>query len=105
MDDLAYLSAEVSEQTSVEASVITLLEGIANGFEAANGDRNAINSVIEAVRGNKEKLSDDVSKNTPTVLLPRMVAADVSEEDLAPEHPVYKREVRLDSSRKSQQQF
>jgi hypothetical protein len=64
MDDL---KAAVQRNTDVDASVITLLQGIAQQLkdaQAAN-DPAAIQAVIDQIDANTKALSDAVTANTP----------------------------------------
>jgi hypothetical protein len=66
------LSAEVARETTIEASVKTLLEGLAAQIEALKNTQTdpaviaAIQAAADLVKANNDKFAADVTANTPT---------------------------------------
>jgi predicted nucleic acid-binding Zn-ribbon protein len=65
LDDL---TAAVTEETSVDQSIVTLLNGIAAQLEAAKGDEAALDNLTAQIRANSAAISAAVTANTPASL-------------------------------------
>lgn len=67
MATLEDLKARIENQTTVETSVVTLLESLTAGLKQAqlNNDPAAIDAIIAQLDGNTKILSDAVIANTP----------------------------------------
>lgn len=62
----------VAAQSTVEDSVITLLNGINQQLQAAIAANNpaALDAVVASITANTQKLTDAVTANTPAVTTP-----------------------------------
>lgn len=67
MATLADLKAAVEAQTTVDSSVVTLLQGLSSQLAAAiaANDPAAIQAVLDGINANTKTLSDAVAANTP----------------------------------------
>ena len=61
------LSTEVAAETSVNQSVVTLLNGVVDQLKAAQAanDPAAITAVITSLQSNQKILTDAITANTP----------------------------------------
>lgn len=66
MGKMEDLEAAVERNTSVDDSVVTLLNGIAQQLRDAQGDPAKIDAVIAKLDANTQKMSDAVIANTPS---------------------------------------
>jgi hypothetical protein len=66
------LVSAVQNESTVDDSIITLLNGISQQLKdaLAQNDPNAIQAVIDQVNANSKKLSDAVAANTPAAPAP-----------------------------------
>lgn len=64
MLDLTALTAEVSEQETVEASAATLLKSLFDAVEAAKADPAAIQAIVDRGRAANAALTAAVQANT-----------------------------------------
>lgn len=67
MATLADLTAEISAETTIDQSIVTLLDGIAAQLAAAqaSNDPVAIQTVLTSLQANSKILSDAIAANTP----------------------------------------
>jgi ubiquitin-protein ligase len=67
MATLTDLQNSVAAQTTVESSIVTLLDGIAQQLRdaQANNDPAAIQAVIDQIDSNTKAMSEAVTRNTP----------------------------------------
>lgn len=63
---IAALVAKVTEQSTVVASAVTLLQGLADQLNAAKDDPEQLQAVIDQVSANSDALAGAVAANTPT---------------------------------------
>jgi hypothetical protein len=63
---------EVAAETTVNQSIVTLLDGIAAQLTAANNSGNpaAVDAVIASMQSNSKILTDAILANTPVVVVP-----------------------------------
>lgn len=66
MGDVTNLQTAVEAETTIDASVITLLNGFAAQLQAANGDQSAIDAVVATMKTNAANLAAAVTANTPS---------------------------------------
>jgi hypothetical protein len=82
MATLDNLVAEVANQTSVDASVLTLIGGLVTQLQAlanqATVDPAALQALVTSLKANDDKLALAVVANTPTVAAPAPVAPVVA---------------------------
>lgn len=62
------ISAAVAAESTVDDSIITLLNGIVQQLKDAQASNNpaALDAVVASIQANTKKLSDAVTANTPT---------------------------------------
>ena len=67
MATLADIQAAVARETSVETSVVTLLQNISSQLQAAlaSNDPVAMQAVVDQLNTNAQTLADAVTANTP----------------------------------------
>lgn len=65
MADLTALAAEVESNTSITASVVALVNRIADQLEAGGADQGAVDALVAQLRDNDSVLADLVVANTP----------------------------------------
>jgi len=65
MADLSALTAEVTRNTEVSASAITLLNGLAAQIEALKTDPAALQQLADQLRASSDSLAAAVVANTP----------------------------------------
>ena len=65
--DLSAVTNAVSAEASVEASAITLLQGISAALTAAAGDPAAVQAIADQINSQASALADAVAQNTPAV--------------------------------------
>jgi hypothetical protein len=67
MATLADVQASVAAQTTVEASVVTLINGLAQQLKVAlaANDPVAVQALVDQISANTKGLSDAVTANTP----------------------------------------
>lgn len=77
MATMQELKAAVERNTSIDDSVLTLLEGISQQLKdaQANDDPQAIQDIINQLDANTQKMTDAVSKNTPHEDTPEQASA------------------------------
>lgn len=63
--DLSDLEAEVERNTSVDGSVVALLESIVAQLEAAKTDPVKIQALVDKLKADNDKLAAAVAANTP----------------------------------------
>jgi cell division septum initiation protein DivIVA len=63
--ELDALSAQVQENTDLEASAITLIQGIAEQLEAAKEDPAKVQALAESLKASAANLSAAIVANTP----------------------------------------
>lgn len=85
MADLSAIESEVSEQTEVVASAITLLNDLAQALRDAAGDPEAIAALAADIDANTAALAAAVAANTPEAPVEEPVEEPV--EDPAPVDP------------------
>lgn len=80
MATLQDIATEVAAETSVDQSIVTLLDGIAAQLTAANAanDPTAIAAVITSLQTNKKILTDAITANTPVAPTPVPVVTSVT---------------------------
>lgn len=66
MLNLSELQAEVERNATVDGSAKALIEGLASQLEAAKGDSEAIQTIVDQLRSNNDALAAAVSANTPS---------------------------------------
>jgi hypothetical protein len=68
MSTIAELEADVVAQTTVEASVVALLQSLTATLKDAisTGDQTAINNAVAGIEANTQALADAVVANTPS---------------------------------------
>lgn len=64
-DQLAKLQADVTAETTVNQSAITLLQGLKAQLDAAGTDPTALAALSASLEANTQALSDAVTANTP----------------------------------------
>ena len=88
MLDVTALQTAVANETTLDQSVITLLNTLASELQAANdaGDQTTINSIVATMQQNATALAAAVAANTPAPAAPvaAPVAAPASEAPAAP---------------------
>lgn len=65
MANIADLQSEVAALTTVEASAVALINGLAQQLKDAKNDPVAIQGVIDSLEAGKTQLADAVAANTP----------------------------------------
>ena len=65
MATLVELQAAVATDTTVTASAITLLQGLAAQITAAAGDPAALDAIVQDLNANTTALAEAVAANTP----------------------------------------
>ena len=63
--DFGPLEAEVARNTTVDASAIALLDGLAQQLQDAKNDPAAIQAIVDQMRTSSDSLAAAVSRNTP----------------------------------------
>ena len=66
MAQLDTLEAQVKANTDVEASAVTLIQGIAAALEAAKTDPVKVQALADALKASADNLSAAIVANTPT---------------------------------------
>ena len=64
--DLSALQAQVQQNTTVEQSAVTLIQGLAQQLQAAQNDPAAIQSIINSLNSSANSLADAITANTPS---------------------------------------
>lgn len=77
MASIQDVNAAVANETTVEKSVITLLQGISQQLRdaQASGDPAALDQVVSNINANTKALSDAVAANTPAAPAPQTTPA------------------------------
>lgn len=83
MADLTAIQAEVTNETTVVASVVKLVNSLADQITAAGTDPAALQAIVDTMRANDTALADAVTAHTPTPL-PVVPAALVADGELHP---------------------
>lgn len=65
MGDVSKLTAQVTQNTSVEASAIQLIQNIAAELAAANGDQAQIDALTAQLNSSATALAQAITQNTP----------------------------------------
>lgn len=65
MSDLAALTAQVAQNTSVEQSAVTLIQGLASQLAAAGTDPVALSALQSQLNASATALAAAVTANTP----------------------------------------
>jgi prefoldin subunit 5 len=65
MADLSALQAEVTRNTEVDQSAITLLNGLAAQIESLKTDPAALQALADSIRSSSDDLAAAVAANTP----------------------------------------
>jgi len=68
MTDLTGLTAQVAENTEVEASAIVLITGLAAQIESMKTDPIALQALADSLNGTSDQLAAAVAANTPAVV-------------------------------------
>ena len=63
--ELDALTAQVTENESLEQSAITLIQGIAAQLAAAKDDPVKIQALADSLKGSAASLADAITANTP----------------------------------------
>lgn len=73
MASISDVNAAVAAETTVEQSVIALLNGISQQLKdaQASGDPEALDQVVASINANTKALSDAVAANTPAAPAPQ----------------------------------
>jgi len=70
MTDLTALTAQVAENTTVEASAVTLIQGLAAALAAAGTDPVALGALQTQLKTSSDALAAAVAANTPAAPAP-----------------------------------
>lgn len=70
MADLTALQAEVANNTTVETSAVTLLQGLKAALDAAGTDPVALKALSDTLGANDTALAAAVAANTPAAPVP-----------------------------------
>lgn len=65
MKEIDDLQAQVTEQTTVEQSAITLIKGLADQITASAGDRGKLTDISARLHASAEALAAAITANTP----------------------------------------
>ena len=65
MADLSALTVEVTNNTDVVNSAVTLIAGLADQLSAAAGDPAQVQALADTLRANNQQLANAVAANTP----------------------------------------
>ena len=65
MDPLAALTAQVTANTTVESSAVTLIQGLAAAVQAAAGDPAKLAALVTSLNKSATALSAAITANTP----------------------------------------
>lgn len=66
MTDLTGITAAVENETTVDQSIITLLNNIAAELKAAGTDQAALDALTQKITANSQAIADAVTANTTT---------------------------------------
>ena len=78
MADLSAIQAEVTNETTVVASVVKLVNSLADQITAAGTDPVALQSIVDTMRANDTALADAVTAHTPAVVPAPVPAAQAA---------------------------